>query len=60
MNYKIAPNFFCVVIALIVGAALYKQFDFQNFTVENPVLAIIYAIVFIGCIVFMIKKPKNK
>ena len=60
MKYKIAPNFFFVIIVIILGAALFKQFDFQNLKVEKPALAIVYIIAFIICIGFMIKKSKNK
>lgn len=59
MKYKIAPNFFLVVIALIVGSALFKLLDFQNLKTEKPALAIVYSIVFIFSIVFMIKKSKK-
>ncbi len=60
MKYKIKPNFFSVVIALIVGGALYKQFDFQNMTIEKPALALVYSITFIVSIGLMIKKSENK
>ncbi len=60
MKYKIALNFFLVIIAIIVGVALYNQFDFQDYNFENPALAIIYIIVIILCIGFMIKKSKKK
>jgi len=59
MKYKIAPNFFFVIIAIILGVALFKQFDFQNLKFENPALAVVYIIVFIFSIGFMIKKSKN-
>jgi len=60
MKIKIVPNFFSVIIAIILGGALFKQFDFQNLKFEKPALAIVYIIVFIICIGFMIKKSKNK
>lgn len=50
-----APNFFLVIIALIIGTALVKEFDFQNNKFDNLALAIIYIIVFAFCIVFIIK-----
>mgnify|MGYP000170963040 CR=1 FL=1 len=59
MKYKIVLNFFSIIIILIVGGALYKQFDFQNMTFEKPVLAVIYVIVVIFGIGFMIKKSKK-
>jgi len=60
MKYKIVINFFSVIIILIVGGALYKQFDFQNMTIEKPALAVVYGIALIIGIGFMIKKSKNK
>lgn len=59
MKYKVVPNFFFVIIALILGGALYKQFDFQNLEFEYPALAVVYIIVFITSIVLMIKKSKK-
>jgi hypothetical protein len=56
MKYKIAPNFFSVIILLILGGVLYKQFDFQNSIFEKPTLAIVYGIAFIIGIGMMIKK----
>jgi len=59
MKYKIVPNFFWVVMAMILGGALLNQFDFQNLTFEKPALAVVYIIVFIFSIGLMIKKSKN-
>lgn len=59
MKLKIAPNFYLVIISIIIGAALFKQFDFQNFKFEKPALAIVYIITLIICIGFTIKKSKN-
>ena len=58
MKYKIVPNFFSVVVALILGSALYHQFDFQSLKFEKPALAVLYIIVFIFGIGFMIKKSE--
>lgn len=60
MNHKIKPNFFSIVILIILGGAIYKQFDFQNFTFEKPVLVVVYIFAFIISIVMMIKKSKKK
>lgn len=59
MKYKIVPNFFFVIIAIILGVALFNQFDFQHLKFEKPVLAVVYIIVLIFCIGFMIKKSKK-
>ncbi|MGN7824390.1 hypothetical protein HGH92_26805 [Chitinophaga varians] len=49
-----------LIVAIILGAALYKQFDFQHFKFEKPALAIVYLIVFVGCIFFLVKRPKKQ
>ena len=56
MKYKIVPNIIAVILALIIGVALFKQIDFLNMTVEQPVLALVYLIGFLVSIGFMIKK----
>jgi hypothetical protein len=32
------------VLGFIIGVAMYKQFDFENLSIENPALTIVYAI----------------
>lgn len=59
MKYKLRPNFFFIVVALIVGSAFFRQIDFQNLTIENPALAAIYGITFIVSILLMLKRPKK-
>jgi len=59
MKYKIVPNFFFVIIALILGGALFNQFDLQNLKFEKPALAVVYIIAFIISIGLMIKKSKK-
>lgn len=60
MKYKLAPNLFSVIIAIILGVALFKQFDFQNFKFEKPALAVVYIFAFIISIGLIVKKSKNK
>ncbi len=57
-NIKL-PNFFFTVVAIILGAALYKQFDFENQSFEKPALAILYAAVFICSIYGIINNYKK-
>ena len=60
MKYEFKPKFFSIVVALIVGSALFKQIDFQNLTVEQPALSIIYGIVLVVSVLIMLEKPKDK
>ena len=41
MGNKKSLNFFFVIIAIILGRALFKQFDFENLKFEKPALAIV-------------------
>ena len=59
MKYKIVPNIFFVIIAVIIGGALLKQFDFQNLKFEKPAIAVVYIIALIISIGLMIKKSKK-
>jgi len=53
-------NFFFLLIAIIVGSALFKQFDFKNLKFEKPALAIVYLLTFGFSLYFLIKHYKNK
>ncbi|APQ16580.1 hypothetical protein [Maribacter hydrothermalis] len=59
MKYKLVPNYFSVIIVIIVGAALFKQIDFKTMTVDNLALSAVYLIAFLISIGFMIKKKTN-
>lgn len=59
MKFRIVPNFFSVVMILILGGALIREFDFENLSFENPALALVYLFAFILSIGFMIKRSKN-
>jgi membrane protein DedA with SNARE-associated domain len=54
------PNFFWTLIALILGVTLYRKFDFENFTFEQPVLAIVYMIVLVAAIFMIVKDYKDR
>ena len=60
MKNKKTPNFFLIVVAIILGQALFKQFDFENLKFENPALSVIYIIVFVVSIYLLVKKDKNR
>lgn len=59
MENKKASNFILIIIAIILGTTLYKQFDFDTHQFENTGLAAIYIIVFVTCIVLIIKNIVN-
>ena len=60
MKFRIVPNFFSVVMILILGGALIREFDTENLSFESPALALVYLFTFILSIGFMIKRPGKK
>ena len=60
MENRKGINFFFAIIAIIVGAAIYKQFDFEKFRFEKPALAVVYIVVFAASIFFIIKDYRNR
>ncbi|MFA6151539.1 MAG: hypothetical protein WC716_09475 [Chitinophagaceae bacterium] len=48
------------IIAVIVGVALYKQIDFQNFKVEKPALSAVYLLTVIFCMVVIVRNSGKK
>ncbi len=47
MKFQPKLNFFQIVVLLILGAALLRDFDFEVNTFEKPALALIYGVVFL-------------
>jgi len=55
-----APVFVLSIVAIIVGVALYKQFDFDAMRFKNTALAIVYLVVFVFSVYVIIKNRKKK
>jgi fucose 4-O-acetylase-like acetyltransferase len=60
MEKNKVPMFTFIIITIILGVTLIKQFDFENLKFENTGLAIVYLVVFISLIYMMIKDLKKK
>ncbi|RYU94779.1 hypothetical protein EWM59_15255 [Emticicia agri] len=60
MNNKKGLSFPLLIIAIIIGVAIYKDFDFKNLRFEKPALAIVYILTFLMTVFFLVKKPKGK
>jgi hypothetical protein len=60
MKIRIVPNFFLIVMAVIIGSGLSKLFDFGNMTFEQPALAAVYLFALLLCFAFMIKRTKKE
>ena len=55
MEKNNAPVFTLTIVAIIVGVALFKQIDFQNFTVEKKALSAIYFVTFAASVYILAK-----
>jgi hypothetical protein len=47
MESKKGINWFFALIAFTIGLTLFKHIDFKNFSLKDPVLDILYLIVFV-------------
>jgi len=55
MESKKGINLFFAFIAVILGWTLFKHIDFKNFILKDPVMDILYLIVFVISICLLIK-----
>ena len=59
MDNKKGMNWFFALIAFTLGLTLIKHIDFKSLTLKEPVLDILYIIVFIASIYLIIKDLKK-
>lgn len=55
MENKKGINWFFAFIVFTLGLTLFKHIDFATFTLKDPVLDVLYLIVFVLSIYFMLK-----
>jgi TRAP-type C4-dicarboxylate transport system permease small subunit len=48
------------ILAFIVGAALYREFDFETFRFKKVGLGIVYLITFVGMVIAIVQSRRNK
>jgi len=60
MDKQKAPVFTLSIVAIIVGVALYRQFDFETLSFQKPALAVVYAITFVVAVSVLIRNWKRK
>lgn len=59
MENRKPMSFAFIVIAVILGWTLFKQFDFENLQFEHTGLAVVYLVTFLFSIYFLIKNAKK-
>lgn len=55
MSNKKGLPFPFIIVAIIVGCAIYKQFDFKTLKFENTALAIIYILTFLLSVFVLVR-----
>jgi predicted ferric reductase len=60
MNNKKEYSFPLIIIAVILGWTIFKQFDFENLKFEKPAMAVVYILTFLMTVYFILKKDKGK
>ncbi|MFT3822901.1 MAG: hypothetical protein QM731_03230 [Chitinophagaceae bacterium] len=56
MSSKKGLSFPFVIIAIILGCTIYKQFDFVNGEFKKPALAIVYIVTFLVVVFLLIRR----
>ncbi|RAJ08292.1 hypothetical protein LX64_00939 [Chitinophaga skermanii] len=60
MNSKQGPSFVLLIVAIIVGVALYKQFDFETKTFAKPALSVVYGITLLVAVTVIVRNLRKK
>lgn len=60
MEKKNSMSFTLSIVAIIVGVALYKQFNFAELKFEKPALAAVYGITFAVAVYLLIKSARKQ
>lgn len=60
MENKKQLNFFFLFIAIISGWTLFKHFDFKTATLKDPVMDVLYFIVFVLSVYWLVKDLKKQ
>ena len=60
MNTKKGLSFPLLIIAIVLGGTIFKQFDRENLKFEEPALETIYIITFLISVYLLVKNSKEK
>lgn len=60
MTTKNEYSFPLIIIAVVLGGTIFKEFDFKNLTFEKPSLAVVYILTLLMTIILSLKKIKQK
>ena len=60
MSTKKGQSFPLLIIAIVLGGTILKQFDRENLKFEEPALATVYIVTFIISVYLIVKNNKEK
>ena len=60
MNNKKEYSYLLIIIAVVLGWTIFKQFDFEKLKFEKPAMAVVYTLTFLITVYFILKKEKSK
>jgi Ca2+/Na+ antiporter len=60
MSTKKGLSFPLIIVAIVLGATIFKQFDFKTFKFESPAMAVIYILTFVMTVYFIFKNTKEE
>lgn len=60
MSNKKGQPFPLIIIAIILGWSIFKQFDFESLKFEKPALAVVYIVTFLIAVYLITKNVKEK
>ena len=60
MSNKKGNLFPFIIIVIVLGMGIYKEFDFENFKFEKPALAVVYILTFLMSVFFLFKNFKDR
>ena len=60
MSKRKEYSFPLIIIAVILGGAIFKDFDFEKLKFEKPAMAVVYILTFLMTLYFIFKKDKQK
>ncbi|WP_207506109.1 hypothetical protein [Telluribacter humicola] len=60
MSNKKGLPFPLIIIVIILGGAIFKQFDSENLKLKEPALAVVYILTFLVSVYWLVKHYKAK
>lgn len=60
MEKRKGISFTLTIVAIILGATLYKQFDFRQLKFEQPAMAVVYGITFLISVYVLITAARKR